>query len=304
MKKAIHLVFLVLLSSAEIGAHAQHFTGPWDLDTLRKAPPAKWGQSTNLVQEVYYEGPSFQGGPTRVFAYCGRPEGGVGPFPAMVLVHGGGGKAFAKWAEHWAKRGYVALAMDLAGNGPDGQRLPDGGPDQSDKTKFRDFEESEANQIKYLGGVEFPILFLNGSNDFAYPLDSYRRSYQLVKGPMTLSVKIGLPHGHIWTFGEVDAFVDSVLKGGEPLPRLSPMTIDRGSGTAAAGYSAKIAVKKGELHYTTDGGPWQKRVWKSVGADPSEGRVAAKLPAERPLVFFLSVTDERGLTSTTPHQDL
>lgn len=155
---------------------------------------------------------------------------------------------------------------------------------------------------KYLGGVEFPILFLNGSNDFAYPLDSYRRSYQLVKGPMTLSVKIGLPHGHIWTFGEVDAFVDGVLKGGEPLPSLSPMTIDRD--TAAASYSAKIAVKKGELHYTTDGGPWQKRVWKSVPADPSEGRVAAKLPAERPLVFFLLVTDERGLTVATPHQEL
>ena len=155
---------------------------------------------------------------------------------------------------------------------------------------------------KYLGGVECPILFLNGSNDFAYPLDSYRKSYQLVKNPRTLSVRIALPHGHIWTFGEVDAFVDSLLKEGEPLPGLSPMKIEGDS--VAANYSARIAIKKAELHYTTDDGPWQKRVWKSTAADPSNGRVAAKLPLERPLVFFLSVTDERGLTVTTPHQDL
>ena len=29
--------------------------------------------------------------------------------------------------------------MDLAGCGPDGKRLPDGGPDQSDGEKFRDY---------------------------------------------------------------------------------------------------------------------------------------------------------------------
>jgi len=36
----------------------------------------------------------------------------------------------------WAKRGYVALAMDLAGRGPGRERLPDGSPDQDDKAKF------------------------------------------------------------------------------------------------------------------------------------------------------------------------
>jgi dienelactone hydrolase len=38
-------------------------------------------------------------------------------FPGIVLVHGGGGAAFAKWAELWAKRGYAGIAMDLAGCG-------------------------------------------------------------------------------------------------------------------------------------------------------------------------------------------
>ncbi len=57
-------------------------------------------------------------------------------YPAVVLVHGGGGKAFEEWARLWAERGYAAIAMDLGGCGPDRKPLPDGGPNQSDTVKF------------------------------------------------------------------------------------------------------------------------------------------------------------------------
>jgi hypothetical protein len=155
---------------------------------------------------------------------------------------------------------------------------------------------------QYLGGVNCPILFVNGSNDFAYPMDSYRKSYRLVKAPMALSLKVRLPHGHIWTFGEVDAFVDNILKDGDPLPKLGAMKI--ANGVATATFSSKVPVTKTELHYTTDGDAWQKRVWKTEGAELGIRKVRAQLPAERPLVCFLTVTDERGLTVSTPHEEL
>ncbi|MBI4324947.1 MAG: acetylxylan esterase [Chloroflexi bacterium] len=388
-RRCATLLFVFLILSAAAQA-AERFTGPWDLSALHKAPEAVWGERTNLVQEVYYEGEPFHGKPTRIFAYYGRPDEGEGPFPAMLLVHGGGGKAFAQWAEHWAKRGYVALAMDTAGHGPKG-RLADGGPEQNDESKFREFTEAEAREMwtyhvvaavlrghsllaaqmevdpsrigitgiswggyltcivaglderlkvavpvygcgfldenscwlgrfdqmsqerrkrwvdffdpaKYLRGVRCPILFLNGSNDFAYPLDSYRKSYRLVPGPMTLSVKILLPHGHIWTFGEVDCFVDGILKKAEPLPRLNPMQI--ANGTARAAFVSTVPLAKAELNYTSDAGDWQKRVWKSVAAALADGQVTARLPAERPLVCYLSVTDQRVLSVSTPHEEL
>jgi dienelactone hydrolase len=262
---------------------ARDFSGPWDMKALSVAPKVTWGVRSNLVQEVFYESEPFKGHPTHVFAYVGRPEG-VGPFPAVVLVHGGGGKAFYDWADHWARRGYVSISMDTAGVGPNG-RLSDGGPDQSDEVKFRNFTRAEIQDMwtyhavadairahslllslpevdrkrtaltgiswggyltciiagidhrfkaavpvygcgflgedsywkdkslaamnpdaralwletfdpsKYLSGVSCPILFFNGTHDFAYPLDSYQKCFRLVNPRLRyLSVVMKLPH--------------------------------------------------------------------------------------------------------------
>jgi len=392
MKSILHPLLLFVLVACATAQKPTHFTGPWDLPALKATPSATWGAKTGLVQQVWYEGEPSQGKPTRIFAYLGRPENGASPFPALVLVHGGGGKAFKDWATHWARRGYVALAMDLSGNGPDG-RLPDGGPDQSDQTKFRDFTDPEAREMwtyhavaavirghsllaaqpevdprrigitgiswggyltcivagiddrlkvavpvygcgflnensywkekslaamnaearerwiknfdpsQYLGGVDCPILFLNGSNDFAYPMDSYHKSYELVRPHLrTVSVIVRLKHGHYWEFGEVDSFVDSVLAGGKPLAKLQPMQIT--GSTATARVDSPVRQKKAELHYTNDTGEWQKRDWKTAGAELSAGTISARLPAERPLVCYLSVTDERGAQVSTGHAEL
>ncbi len=386
----LRLLLVAALALAHTAMAASRFTGPWDVAALKAVPKAEFGERTNLVQSLYYEGEPLNGKPTRVFAYYGRPEG-AGPFPAMVLVHGGGGKAFPLWAEHWAKRGYCAIAMDLAGNGPAG-RLPDGGPDQIDTTKFRDFTNADAKNMwtyhavaavlrahsllasrpevdknrigvtgiswggyltcivagiddrlkvavpvygcgflyensvwlptfgkmtpelrdrwvgffdpsRYLAGVSCPILFLNGSNDFAYPMDSYKKCYLLVAEPLRkVSIKIKLPHGHIWTFGEVDQFVDSHLIGGPPLAKLSAMNVSGDSATTKVTASAPPA--KAEFHFTTDSGPWQKRNWQTVPAQVADGVVTAKLPAGRPLVCYLSVTDSRGVAVSTQHEEL
>ena len=117
-----------------------------------------------------------------------------------------------------------------------------------------------------------------------------------------MSVKIKLPHGHIWTFGEVDQFVDSQLKGGEPLATLGAMRIAGESVTTKV--TAPVAIAKAEFHFTTDSGPWQKRNWQSVPAQFADGLATANLPAARPLVCYLSVTDSRGVAVSTQHEEL
>lgn len=100
-----------------------------------------------------------------------------------------------------------------------------------------------------------------------------------------VSVVLDLPHGHIWTFDEVDVFVDSVLRGGIPLPRLGRTRIhgDR----VSAKVISSVPIKRAALHYTTDTGEWQKRRWLTVPAEVKRGTITARLPGQGPLVWFL-----------------
>lgn len=381
---------LLLLSPPAFGA--ERFTGPWNLDELKQAPASSVSSPDpeTGVREVFYENVPLAGKPTRVFAYYAVPEEGRGPYPAMVLVHGGGGKAFPEWAKLWADRGYAAIAMDLSGRGADGERLPDGGPEQSDEEKFRDFAPDEVGEMwsyhavaaavrahsflasrpevdrdrigvtgiswggyltcivagiddrvkvavpvygcgfldensawlprfeqmgerrtkqwrdqfdpsRYLPGVSRPILFVNGTNDFAYPLDSYQKSYRLVEGPVDLRVTVGMPHGHPqgWAPKEIGLFVDGVLKGGMPPPRLATPAIE--DGRISAQVAAGRRFESARLHYTTDSGPWRERSWSTIDAERDGSRVRARLPEGRPIAAFFTVEDERGAVASSPH---
>ena len=393
LKRAFLLLSLPLVWAAcSTVRRSSPATGAWRLDELRLTPSSTSGSRTGLLEEIYYQGPTYQGRPTRVFAYLGRPAAPGKKSPGIVLVHGGGGKAFRDWAEHWAQRGYVALAMDLAGNGPAG-RLPDGGPDQSDPTKFRNFAEKDAREMwsyhavanvvlghsllrslpevdperigvtgiswggyltclvaavdprfkvavpvygcgflgdnsvwkdgslaamdpesrerwlrlfdpsHYLAEVRCPMLFLNGTSDFAYPLDSYQKSYRLVPERLRrVAIVTNLPHGHIWTFGEVDAFVDQELRGGKPLTTVGALAVEEG--TVRVKVQSASPLTGAGLHYTTDVGPWSRRRWTSAPAKITGNLVAAPLPATRPLVAYLGVVDARGLRVSSEFLEL
>ncbi len=130
-------------------------TTPWDLSDLSRPPHLEWLDREGHVRSLYYQGRAYKGKPTRVFAYYATPATLTGQavqdhsLPAVVLVHGGGGTGCAEWVEIWAKRGYAAIAMDLAGCGPDRKRLADGGPGQSDQEKFGDIDQPSDDQWTY-----------------------------------------------------------------------------------------------------------------------------------------------------------
>jgi dienelactone hydrolase len=378
---------LSLVAAAPAHADAP-FTGPWELKALRTPPKVTYAER-DRVSQLYYEGEPYRGKPTRVFAYLARPAEAAGKAPAMVLVHGGGGTAFREWAELWAKRGYVALAMDLAGQGPGRKRLPDGGPPQDDTAKFQadalkdywtyhavaavirgasllaSLPDVDAGRIgvtgiswggyltcvvaglddrlkvavpvygcgflhenstwlgifgkmsaarrklwvenfepsRYLAAATMPVLFVNGTNDFAYPLDSYRKSYRLVKD-RTLCVTVKMPHGHRqgWAPVEIGLFADAVLRGGKPLTRVE--SVKRSGGEVEVRFGPGVAVRGAAVHFTTDTGPWQKRQWQTRAAKVDGKVVRAEVPAGRPLVYFVTLTDERKATVSTEHEVL
>ena len=83
------------------------------------------------LQSIFFDSVEFRGDRTRVFAHVGMPAWNPAtddPLPGIVLVHGGGGRAFTEWAELWAERGYFAIAIDTEGASTTTARHNQGGP--------------------------------------------------------------------------------------------------------------------------------------------------------------------------------
>ena len=109
-------------------------------------------------------------------------------------------------------------------------------------------------------------------------------------------------HAHGWAPQEIGIFADGILRGGDPLAVLGPLVVT--DGRAWAKFTAVVPLVGGRLHFTADGGKWQDRAWESRAARLEGGTVAAELPAARPLVCYLSVTDVRGAMVSTEHVEL
>lgn len=373
-------------------------TMPWDVESLGAPPEFEWIDSDSPVRSLFYVGEPYDGKPTRVFAYYASPGTLAGDptkdknIPAVVLIHGGGGTAFAEWAELWAKRGYAAIAMDLAGcrpiegknphQGKNRTQLEDGGPGQDDSEKFgsvdkpareqwpyhavanvirahslvRSFDGIDSdrtavtgiswggyltciaaavdNRFKasvpvygcgylhensywlsqfdkmtpeqherwvslwdpshYLPAVSMPILFVNGTNDFAYPLDSYMKSFNAVSAQKNLCITVNMRHGHVagWAPKEIGIFIDQHLRNGVPLPQLNDIQVKQGTITATVKGSTRIT--HAELHYTMDMSPINKRKWSAIVATIDDSRVSVSDLPNDTTTWFLTIVDERG----------
>jgi dienelactone hydrolase len=391
---------VVLLSVSAVAAEPAPL--PWDLNVLGN-PPATYpapGFEEAGVKALFYEGLPCGGKPTRVFAWYGAPAAGAPgaggtKHPAMVLVHGGGGTAFANWVRLWNERGYAAIAMDTCGCIPRGtyghwERHDMGGPagwggfDQTGQppadqwtyhaiadvvlahSLIRSYPEVDADRIGitgiswggyltciaagvdprfklaapvygcgylgensawldnfskmgpetaaewlsrwdpsvYLPRAAMPMLWITGTNDFAYPMDSLQKSYRLPTGPRALCIRVRMPHGH-GPAGEgpeeIRAFADSILDGGAPLPSI----IDQGreNNEVWVKFKSQNPVATAELTFTKQTGKWQDRLWETAPAtiEAQAGAAKATLP-EGVAVYYFNLFDEKGRAASSEHQ--
>jgi len=416
MKPLLVLLCAWLLAASSVAV--AETVGPWNLTDLKIAPATRWLAQTGAVHSLLYAGEKFKGTNTEVFAFYASPitlgEAKAGAkFPGVVLIHGGGGTAFAEWVHLWAKRGYAAIAMDLSGsrpidpiydtNGvpvpnqaskPDTRtRLPNGGPNHGHEEKFdsiggdvsddwpyhaaasvirahsllRSFSGVIANRTAVTGiswggyttclvaslddrfkaavpvyGCGFlfegesvqkpsidklgerraawikeydpssllkrcrvPILFVNGTGDVHYPLDSYQKSFDVVPGSKKqMRIEMNMRHGHPpgWAPQEIGLFIDSFCRDSKPLPIPGKFT-SKGDQVRLA-FKSAVPVKSAALHFTTDSGLRSKRAWKTLPAEVGKGVVTAPKPPADANTWFLALTDERGAMVTSTVQFL
>ena len=113
----------------------------WDTETLFATKPELQETDVSLGGTIqtfkFRSAPYGDKASTWVFAAVGIPttEKPKDGYPAVVLVHGGGGTVSKDWINYWTQQGYVALAFDNFGNQLDksGNKVnnPDGGPKET-----------------------------------------------------------------------------------------------------------------------------------------------------------------------------
>ncbi|MDH7571719.1 MAG: acetylxylan esterase, partial [Armatimonadota bacterium] len=152
----------------------------------------------------------------------------------------------------------------------------------------------------YLKDAALPMLWVSGSNDFAYPLPALQQSYRLAPGPRTLSIRLRMPHGQGSGESpeEIHAFANSLCRAGDPLARVTGQGRDGSSVWAT--FQSVVPVVRAELNVTKDTGRWQDRQWEALPATVEGNRVAAVLPGDA-TVYYLNLVDQRNLVVSTEH---
>jgi cephalosporin-C deacetylase-like acetyl esterase len=150
----------------------------------------------------------------------------------------------------------------------------------------------------YLPAVKMPVFFVNGTNDVAYPLDSYMKSYDAVSGTKQLRITVNMPHSHRdgWAPNEIGLFIDQFLRGGRALPSVSELKNVEGKMVLKCNCTGKVAAK---LHFTNDHGPMNGRAWHTRRATVLNERVVADAPSGEATAWFFSFTDDHDATVTS-----
>ncbi len=155
-----------------------------------------------------------------------------------------------------------------------------------------------------LSDAAMPFLWVTGSNDFAYTMNALQKSYRLPRGSRTLCLRLRMPHAHGGAGEnpvEIQAFADSILREGRPLPSVT--RTGREGHQVWATFSNPTSVVRAELNLTRDHGRWQDRQWEAIPAAVNQNRVSAKLP-DGARVFYFNLYDDRGCVVSTEHEEL
>jgi dienelactone hydrolase len=369
---------------------------PLGLKELVKPPSFQWVNQEDSVWSLKYQGEAYEGKVTEVFAYYASPvtlrqsPEGKGKFPAVVLIHGGGGTAFRVWALEWAKRGYAAIAMDLNGSQPlpmeeqenpwgtKSVRLSAGGPRQDDHHKFyrleepfseqwqfhslsniirahslvRSFQEVDANRTaatgiswggyltnlvagidhrfsaavpvygcgflqegsawdkqfdslgaektarwvklwdpsQYVGQARMPMLFINGTNDFAYFVENWDKTAVLAKKPQrSLIPEMKHSHLHGAEPAEIYNFVSQQL--GKVKSPASFGNFEKSGNRIKVDLKNPQDIKAFFLVYTKDKARSPERKWETLELE--KGAKEFFIPQETQLCYVYWI-DKQG----------
>jgi pimeloyl-ACP methyl ester carboxylesterase len=148
----------------------------------------------------------------------------------------------------------------------------------------------------YLGSVTIPMLFITGTKDQFYPMDSYVKTLQLCKGMLNLCIHPEIEHSMSYgiMLKEPYLFINQYGNGGAPLHSIEKPQIVEGQ--VRAKFQCKTKPIRATLHYTTDTCAFKDRIWNSIDATIVGSTISSPKPPENASAWLLTLEDERNAT--------
>jgi cephalosporin-C deacetylase-like acetyl esterase len=159
---------------------------------------------------------------------------------------------------------------------------------------------------QYLPQVKMPMLWVDGTNDFAFPLDSLQKSYRLPPGDRWLTTRVRMVHGHGGPGEnpeEIHAFAEAVLNHRPPLAQIAQQ--GREGKEAWVKYKSNIPIVSAELNFTKDSGEWEHRHWETIPAHvkAESQKVIGDIPSGA-TVYYFNLIDQRKLIVSSEHVEI
>jgi cephalosporin-C deacetylase-like acetyl esterase len=147
---------------------------------------------------------------------------------------------------------------------------------------------------RYAGFITAPVLAITGARDFAYPLESFAKTYSRVKSDCQYRITPDMGHGapFMMSTPEVVVFMDHLLKGAPGLVRVDEPRVV--TGRVSAAVEAGAGILSAEFHFTAADGPGTNRVWVITPATVEGQTLSAERPPAGARLGYFTVKDRRN----------
>lgn len=169
--------------------------------------------------------------------------------------------------------------------------------DQRMNQKDKNLWMSKIDPKNYLIFSQCPTLFINGNKDGCFDIVPFNKTVKLIPEKnrhIRITPNMGHDHPVGWQPREIAAFFNSIFKGGVPLPRIT--AIEKQAAMIKFTYESDLSLKSANFWYSNDTIHINaERIWKSIPAKISEGKIECPYPGEGFLMGFIYVNDVMNL---------
>ncbi|MBU2950952.1 T9SS type A sorting domain-containing protein [Tamlana agarivorans] len=162
-----------------------------------------------------------------------------------------------------------------------------------------DFVNQYYDASVYFDRVNFPVLFINGTNDYNFAMPVTQNSAKHVNGNILFSLRFGHSNLAPLRLDELYTFANQVTYGADALPTFGDPSFDSAD-VASVSVASEAGLSSAELLYTLNDGKWYDRLWEAIPATINGNTITANLPANTE-AFYFAATDSRGLMTTSKY---